>query len=145
MLRAIVAVVVGYVVMFALVFASLTAAYLGMGADRAFKSGSYEVSGLWMVVSFVLSFLAAVGGGFVCGWIARRRTPVMVLAGLVLVLGLAMTAVGALAPTEGRPTTRSGDVSNMDAMKDARTPTWICLLNPLIGAAGVLLGGRPKV
>ena len=30
----------------------------------------------------------------------------------------------------------------MDAMGQARTPTWLLLFNPVLGALGVLLGGR---
>ena len=61
-------VVVGYLTMFVLVFGSFTAAYLAMGADVAFQTGTYEPSTLWLVVSWVLGFLAALAeaGGGVC-------------------------------------------------------------------------------
>ena len=144
MVRSVIAVVVGYVVMFALVFVTFTAAYLAMGADRALQTGSYDVSALWLAVGFALSVLAAVAGGYVCAWIARRRGPAVALAGLVLVLGLAMALMGALAPPADRPSTRTGDVGNLEAMKYARTPTWIALINPLIGSAGVLMGARMR-
>ena len=69
--RAIVSVVLGYVMMAATVFFTFTAAYLIMGADGSFKPGTYEVSALWLIVSFVLSFVAAVLGGYVCALIAK--------------------------------------------------------------------------
>ena len=37
---------------------------------------------------------------------------------------------------------RAGAVGNMEAMMNAKQPTWIALLNPLIGVAGVMIGGR---
>jgi hypothetical protein len=144
MLRAIGGVIVGYIVMVVVVMAGLSAAYLAMGADKAFQPGTYEVSGLWLVVMFAVGLVAAVVGGYVCAWIARRRTPTVVLAGLVLVLGLLMAVAGAMAPTEGKPTERSGEVGNMEAMKDARTPTWVALINSIVGAAGVLAGARVR-
>ncbi len=30
----------------------------------------------------------------------------------------------------------------MEAMQNARTPVWVALLNPLVGAAGVFWGAR---
>ena len=88
MLKNIGAVVAGYIVMFVLVFVTFSAAYLAMGAEGAFKTGSYEVTALWLAVSFVLSFIAALGGGFVCAAIAKNPKATLALAGLVLVLGL---------------------------------------------------------
>jgi hypothetical protein len=32
----------------------------------------------------------------------------------------------------------------MEAMQNAKQPAWIVLLNPLLGAAGVLVGARLK-
>ena len=63
MWRAILSVIAGYLAMFLFVFVSFSAAYLTMGTEGAFQPGSYEVSGLWLAVSFVLSLGAAVGGG----------------------------------------------------------------------------------
>jgi hypothetical protein len=33
-------------------------------------------------------------------------------------------------------------MGNVAAMQNARTPAWIMFLNPIIGAAGVLVGSR---
>lgn len=141
MLRAIAAVVVGYLTMFVLVFVTFTAAYLGMGPDRAFEPDTYDVSGLWLIVSLVLGTLAAVAGGYVCAMIGRRRMPVRALAALVLGLGLALAIPAVLAGNKEHKA-RSGEVSNTEAMQGARQPGWFALLNPLIGAAGVVLGAR---
>ncbi len=63
MLRLILSVLAGYVTMFAAVFVTFTASYRGLGADRAFRPGTYEVTPVWMVLSVVLGFSAALLGG----------------------------------------------------------------------------------
>lgn len=142
--RSILAVIVGYVVIFLVVFLTFSAAYLALGTERALQPGSYEPSTSWLVVSFVLGFLGAAAGGCTCVWIARKVTPAYVLAGLVIVLGVAMAGAVALAPPDTLPTVRSGDVPNMEAMRNARTPLWVALVNPFLGAAGVILGARMR-
>lgn len=140
MARMIGGVILGYVVMAALIFAAFSGAYLAMGTEAAFQPGSYEPSSLWIAVSFVLGFAASAAGGWVCATVARDGRVTSILAAVVLLLGLAL-AVPALrrtAPLEPR----LGDVPNMEAMTKAHQPGWIALLNPLIGAAGVLIGGR---
>jgi hypothetical protein len=144
MLRVIGAVVLGYVVMAAVVFATFTAAYLAMGADGAFKAGTYDVTPLWLAVSLVLSLIAALLGGLVCARVARRGKASIALAGLVLVLGL-ITAFATMGkPKELLPAVRTGDVRNMEAMKNAKEPHWLLLLNPFVGVFGVLAGSRLK-
>lgn len=142
MLRAIGAVVLGYIVMVVVVFATFTGAYFAMGADGAFKPGSYDVSGLWLVASFVLGIVAAVAGGFVAAAIARGGKAPMVLAGIVLVLGL-LSAIPVLMSDEP-PAVREGTVGNIEAMQNARQPGWVALLNPFVGALGVVIGARLK-
>ena len=143
MLRIIGGVIVGYLSMFVVVFISLTAAYLGMGADRAFKPGLYEVTGLWLAVMFVVSIVAALVGGKVCAVIAKSSKAVFALAGLVLVLGL-LSAIPTLTAPTGEPKPRTADVPNAEAMMSAKQPVWVALLMPVIGVVGTLAGGRVK-
>lgn len=141
--RAILSVVAGYLSMFVVVFVCLTVAYLAMGADRAFQPGTYELSTIWIAVWAAVSIIAAVIGGLVAGKIARTTTPVWVLIGLVLALGL-LQALGVIVAPEpaADELVRSGDVNNLEAMTQARQPVWVAVLNPLIGAAGILVGAR---
>lgn len=143
MLRTIGGVIVGYVVMFLLVFVIFSLAYLSLGADGAFKPGLYEVSSLWLVISFAVGLIAAIAGGFVCALIAQNTKASLALAGLVLVLGL-LSAIPVLTANDNRPQIRTASVGNMEAMMNARQPSWVALLNPLIGAIGVLFGARLK-
>jgi len=138
MLRAIGSVIVGYLVMAVIVFGGLTGAYLAMGTEKAFQPGVYDVSMLWTVVMFVVGVVAALLGGWVCRVIAKSQTPPKVLAGIVLLLGIAMTipTMGAAPPADPRP----ASLSNLEAMGKARTPVWVGFANAVIGCAGVLVG-----
>jgi heme/copper-type cytochrome/quinol oxidase subunit 3 len=142
MLRMIGAVVAGYLAMAVLVFCLLTAAYLTMGTDAAFRPGSYDVSTTWLAASLPLSFVAAVAGGYVAAMLAKRRwrKAAVALAALVLVLGIVSAVMEANKPDA--PAARTGDVPNMQAMMSARQPFWVCLVMPLIGVAGTLVGAR---
>lgn len=140
--RSILGVILGYVVMFLVVFLTFSGAYLAMGADAAFQPGKFEPSTLWLVVSFILGFIAAVAGGCTCVWIAKNTKAALGLAALVVVLGLAMAGMMMMEPPDARPAARTGDVPNMEAMQNARTPLWVAFVNPFLGAAGVLIGAR---
>jgi hypothetical protein len=141
MVRNIGGVIVGYILMALLIFLTFSATYLLMGADGAFKPGTYEVSGLWLAASFVLSLIAAAAGGYVCAAIARGGRAPLALAVLVLVLGLLAAIPVLKAAGDGRElAVRTGDVPNMQAMQSAVQPGWVALLNPFLGAAGVLAG-----
>jgi hypothetical protein len=140
-MRTVVAVVVGYVVMFVAVFVSFSIAYLLMGTGGAFRPGTYDVSLLWVAASLVLGFLAAVAGGLVAVRIGRSVRAAHLLAGLVLVLGL-LLAIPALLDGEAPPMERPATVDNFEAMQNAKQPDWMTLVNPILGAVGVLAGAR---
>lgn len=140
--RIVLGVIVGYLAMAVLVFATFSLAYLLMGADGAFRPGTYEVSPLWLAVSIGLGLAAAIVGGWVCVYVARSHKAAIVLAALVLVLGLAMAIPVLTQSGHIQLPPRSGPVSNMDAMERAQQPAWIALLNPLLGAFGVMTGSK---
>jgi cytochrome bd-type quinol oxidase subunit 2 len=141
MLRKIGGVIVGYILMALTVFLTFSAAYLLMGTSAAFRPDTYEVSNLWLVTSFLLFLVAAVLGGYGCAAIARGGRAPLVLALLVIVLGLFAAVPALRAANAGKDRlTRPAEVSNMEAMQNAVQPAWVALLNPFIGAAGVVLG-----
>ena len=140
MLRNILGVIGGYLTMFLFVFITFTVVYLILGTEGSFQPGSYEVSGIWVVISIILSIIAAVIGGLVCVLIAKNQKAGAILAVVVLVLGLAMAIPVLLAPDSNIE--RTSDVDGMQAMSMAKQPIFIALLNPLIGAVGVLYGSR---
>lgn len=142
--RAIASVIVGYFTMFVAIFATFTVAYLMMG-NGAFEEGSYDVSTLWIVLTCVLGLIAAILGGLVSALIAVRGSKApTVLAALVLVLGLLMAIPVITAPKDEEPAARTGEVSNIEAMQNAQQPVLTALLNPLIGAVGIIIGARVR-
>lgn len=141
MLRKIGGVIAGYIVMALFLFLAFTLAYLAMGADGAFQPGTYDVSGLWIGVAVAVSLAAAVLGGWVCVLVAKSRGAALVLAGIVLVLGI-LVALPVLLGKRPSPGPRAGEVGNIQAMNSAQQPLWLTLLNPLLGAAGTLVGSR---
>jgi hypothetical protein len=142
MVRNILGVVLGYITMFAFVFITFTILYFILGAEGSFQSGTYEVSLIWIVISFMLGLAAAVLGGFICVLIAKNQKAALVLAGLVLVLGIAMTIPALGDATNDVQEMRSADVPNLEAMQKAEQPPIVLLLNPIIGAFGVFAGSK---
>jgi len=142
MLRRILAVIAGYVAMFVIVVAALTAAYFALGTDASFKEGSFEPSVAWLVVMMVVGLGAAVVGGLVCRAVGKTDGAVTALILVVLILGLAQAIATAAAPAPPpEDLVRTGELSNLEAMQKARTPLWVAIANPIIGAVGVYVGG----
>jgi len=125
-----------------LVIATFTGLYYLMGPGASFVAGTCDASGLWIVASTLLGFGAAVASGCVASKIGQAKG-VKALAGLVVILGVLLAIPVAMA--SGTPQTFDcANASNSEAMQNARQPVWIAFLNPFIGAAGVMLGGRGR-
>ena len=142
MLRAIVGVIVGYVAMFAVAFVAYTAAYFGLGADRAFEPGTYALSGTWVGLMIAITIISGLIGGLTCAAISKSRTTGLVFAVIVFALSLVFELPNIM--SDHPPVARAGDVSNMEAMGKAQPPAWLCLFNPFLGGAAVLMGTRMK-
>ena len=142
MWRNVAAIILGYVVMFAVAFATFSTAFLIVGTNGAFEEGSYEVTLLWLVISFVLGLIVAVAGGFTCATVAKGSKAPLALAGLVLVVGALMAVPVFTASDDGLPETREADVSTFDAMQKGKQPPWVALANPVVGVIGVLVGSK---
>lgn len=140
--RVIGAAIVGYLVIFGIVFFLFSGAYLALGPDRAFQPGTYDVSMLWNALSIVLGFVAAVVGGMVAMRIARDSRGPKALAALVLILGIAFAIPVMQQPASSEA--RTAEVGNLEAMGKARQPVWAALLSPVLGVVGVLVGGRRR-
>jgi hypothetical protein len=144
MARSIIGVIVGYVVMFILHVAAFMTIYTVMGPDWSFKPASYQASTRWIVTGFAVILIAGIIAGLVCALIAKGGKAPMVLAGVILVLGLALTAVARSKRSVDAHELRSGNVPNMEAMSKAQNPTWVIFLGPVISAVGAAIGGKLK-
>ena len=142
MMRSLGGVIFGYLMMVAFVMLSLFFAYRIMGADLVFRPGVFDISGLWVITSIVLGLIAAVLGGYVCASVAPNVGAPKMLAVVVIVLGVALALPAVRGDAQTLP--REGTVASSEAMQSGREPGWLALLNPLIGAVGVLWGARLK-
>lgn len=144
MARTIIAVVAGYLCMFVLVSVTITGVFLLMGAEWSFKPGSFEASNGWIVMSLVANLIIGIIGGFICALIAKGGKAPLVLALVVFALGLAFAVPAVVAHRANADLVRSGTVTFTDAMQKAREPLWVPFTAPIIGAVGVLIGGKAK-
>lgn len=142
MLKSIVGIIVGYLVMAAVAFAAYTAAYLGLGAERVFEPDSYALSGVWIGLMIAITVIAGLLGGLTCSAISKNKTTGLVFALIVFGLSLVMAVPHIM--KEHTPVVRAGDVPNLEAMQKAQPPNWLCMLNPFLAGASVLLGSRMK-
>ncbi len=139
MLQLVLAVLVGYFVIAAVVMAAFTLAYVVLGTEASFRPGSFEPSATWIGLSLVVGLIAALLGGLACARLDRQGKAPNVLSGLVLVLGLGLAAYHMATPAPA-PAPRTGDIPVFEAARLARQPAWVEWVNPLVGAVGVWLG-----
>jgi small-conductance mechanosensitive channel len=144
MIRSVLAVIVGYILMFVLQVATFMTIYSLMGANWSFKPASYQASTRWTVMQFVVLFVTTLIAGLVCAAIAKGGRAPLVLAFVVLVLGMCLALLNPAVRSPDPHEVRIGDVPGMEAMKKARHPTWVVFLGPVIGAVGVVIGGKLK-
>lgn len=130
--------VLGWVVMAGVVILLFSGLWMVLGPDGAFQPGSWEVTGMWLSGSIVVSLLAAVTGGLVCTWVAADDRGLLMLMALVLVLG----AYLALADVPSAESIRPPEPGMTEAMNSARQPKWLAWLNPVLGVAGAFAGSR---
>ncbi len=142
MMRSLGGVVLGYLTMAAFVILSFFLALRIMGAGLVFRPGVFDVSGLWIITSVVLGLIGAVLGGYVCATVARNVGASKKLAVVVIVVGVALALPSMTGDAPILP--REATVASSEAMQSGRQPGWLALLNPLIGAVGVLWGARLK-
>jgi len=144
MVRFITAIVIGYLVMLLVVIGVFAAASPLVGVDRLFEPGTYQAARGWIVLSLAISLVAAMTAGSICARIAPATAAPLWLAAVVLVLGGLMAVPVVTSTNAARGGPRPPGITMSDAMAHAEQPVWVALLNPLVGAAGVLIGAGPR-
>jgi hypothetical protein len=144
MARSIIAVIVGYVTMFVLVIATFTGVFFLMGTEWSFKPGSFEASNAWNVMALIANIVIGGVGGFVCATIAKGGKAPIALAIVVFALGILLAIPTLFANKANENRVRTGNISQMEAMQNATQPPWVPFTFPVLGALGVLVGGRLK-
>jgi hypothetical protein len=153
MLRAILAAIACYIVLFMVTAVVFTVAWLALGSSFAFEEGTTEVTAGWLVVATIIGVIAAVVGGLVAAVVGGRqcRRAVTILVGIVLVLGLLeavyhMTSGGQEADEVASAPEPAGageeELPFWEAASQAEQPLWYTVALPFVGAAAVMLGGR---
>lgn len=142
MLRTIGGVVGGFIAIVIAVVSLFSLANSILGPQKAFLPGNYSVSPSWIILSIVISLLAAIIGGIVAASIGKETKAPIILAGLVLVI-FAYRAVHEMRNAKGqvKDAIRESQVSSIQAIEPPR-PAWVAFLNPVIGFSGVLAGAR---
>jgi hypothetical protein len=141
MLKTVFAVIAGYLVMALFVMVSSVVAFTALGADRAYRAGTFEPTGVWIITVLALGFIAAMVGGYVCAIITASPAAPKALAIAVFGLGL-LFALPVFRPPVDPQLIRTSDMPLMQTISAGRQPAWVALLLPVVGAAGVLAGAR---
>ncbi len=142
MFRSVLAAATGYVALAGSVFASLSVAYHFLEGEFVFEGTSDRVTSEWTLVALLLAFLSALLGGFVAGRMGKSTQAVLILIGVVLVLGVA-SAVYTMTHRPGVVSeVNTSDWGFWDASQGGIQPLWFDFLVPLVGALGVLWGGK---
>src|SRR5678816_1689118 len=139
MLRTIGGVVSGFIAIVIVVVLLFSLANSILGPQKAFLPGNYSVSPSWIVLSIVISLLAAIIGGIVAASIGKESKAPIILAALVLVI-FAFRAVHEMRNAQGQIKEGIGEsgVSSTQTIQSGKPPPWIAFLNPVIGFTGVL-------
>ncbi|MBL8878825.1 MAG: hypothetical protein JNG88_06855 [Phycisphaerales bacterium] len=135
-MRSIIAVVVSYFVIAVVGMALFFTLVAVLPKDQLLQPGTFRATAIVNTAAIFIGLLAAAGGGMVCTRIGGPR-PAMALAAIVFALGAAMGVQNQMKPDPGM---RPDDMSLMDAIAKAKEPTWIAVINPILGVAGVMLG-----
>ena len=144
MARTILSVILGYATMVVVTIAGIGVLWGIVGVEGAFQPDSTVASTPWALASCVVGLGAAVGGGWVAAAIGKHPTNlgVKALAGVVVVLGLLLAFMTLGQEPKPLPEGKQmADLSFSEAGAVATSPTWYNFVIPLVGAAGVVLGG----
>ena len=137
MLRAAAGLMIGFLVLQGTVVITMSLSWLATGPGFVFREGSLDTSTGWSLLSVGLGLVCAGFGGRVAARFSPHAVPL--LAGVVLVLG----GLSAFGPAPVRPPLEKpiAELGVFEAASYAVQPAWSRYAIPLIGAAGVLLGG----
>jgi len=144
MLRAILAVVISYVIMLVLAFIAFACAFLILSPEVIFKPAVYEASTTWIGIAFLINIVDALIGGFICALIAKGGRAPYALAFVVILLGLLVAFGDTKKGKMNAGLARAGNAPQLETIQKAYWPVWVPFAFPFTGAIGVLIGARMK-
>lgn len=139
MIRSILAVVVTYLIMVVLIVGVFASLWIGLGPDRLLEPGSWKGNWFLSIAAPSITLIAGLFGGRLCARIGRGRGPVIALGAIVFVLGMVMCVVTIQKPFPEDP--REPGLTMPQIMEKGREPTWLLVLNPILGSLAVLMSG----
>lgn len=144
MARSIIAVIVSYILMFALNLLAFLGVYAAVGPSQAFKPRSYLASNRWILITFVILIIGGVVAGLICAVIARGGRAPAALALVVVVIGLLLAIPSVMKARKNAGMARPVEVSQMEALNYAYWPIWAPFVFPFVSAVGTVIGGKLK-
>ena len=142
--RGVLAVIVGFVVMFIIQAIGLTIGYFVVPMDKIYEGDTLHTSLLWTIIMLATGLIASIIGGMIGAVIGKspRHLPVKILAVIVLLLGMAsgyrqVQEIKSRTPEELH---RTGSEKVWEAAKVSAPPTWYSYTIPVVSAAGFLIG-----
>lgn len=142
--RAIVAVVVGYIAMFIVSLIAFVAAFALLPLDIAFAPGGYQGTTVFIGIAFLINLVTAIVGGLICAAIARGGKATLVLATVVFVLGILLAIPAMTKRNANVNLVRTANTPKLEAAAKGFWPMWVPFTFPIIGAVGVVIGGKLK-
>lgn len=143
--RALLAVILGLALNMLLGFASIALAWAIFGPEGAFQGETTVASFAWSAFGCGAGLVVGAVAGRLASVVARQspRSPVFVLAGLLLVIGLGSAVSQLNVEPKPLPAGKSvGELTFFEAGEVATSPTWYSFAAPGIVVLGVLMGGR---
>ena len=140
MVRAILGVVVGFIVGMVITAGLFFGLWFALGVDGVLQKGEFKGTMALNIGAPLSSVLGGLVGGLVCAKIGRSSKAVMALTLIMLVL---LAFGGWTDQARPNPGPRPDGLSVMDAIMKNKPPMWFSILNPLISAGAVFIGGRP--
>jgi len=144
MVRAVAAVILGYLGMAVWIMMSVGLAWKVLGEDFAVNPETMQATGKWIALNLPLGFVGALLGGWLAASIARAKAGLAVraLAIIVLVFGLMLAANERMRDPDASPPEDAN--AEVEAMLRARQPDWYTFLIPFVGFSGVMIGGTVR-
>ena len=142
--RSIVGVIVGYLAMFIISLVLFVVVFALLPVDFAFAPGGYEGTPAFIGIAFVIYLVTAIISGLICAAIARGGKATLVLSIVVLVLGILLAIPAATKRNANLNLVRTSSTPKLEAVQKGYWPLWVPFTFPIVGAIGVIIGGKLK-
>jgi hypothetical protein len=137
MLRIIAGIIVGWIVMAIMVMAAFAIAWLALGTEGTFQSGSYWTTNTFNIAVLAGGTIAAIVGGLLCVVIARNGKAAFALAAIVMAVGIGGAVMEMNKPD---PPARTGAITMQDVATHGKEPMWFAFGTPILAGLGIAIG-----